>query len=77
MLIVFVARSIGYLSTMSGRKKKPAEVKMSERVPFVCTRSQRVAYDRAATDAKLDRSEWIRQVLDAEVRRKSKSNRGA
>lgn len=48
-----------------GRKPKPESSKLSERIPFNCTPSQRQAYDKACGD--LDRAEWIRRILDAYI----------
>ena len=56
------------IRSMAGRPKKPKHRKMSARIPFVATVAQRESYDRVAEACDLDRSEWIRQTLDAVVR---------
>jgi len=46
------------------RKPKPESRRMGERIPFVCTKKQRESYDAAAEAEDMERSEWIRKVLD-------------
>ena len=59
-----------------GRKKLPKHRARTARVPFNCTSSQKLAYQKAAESCDKDLSEWIRDTLDAELKRMGKQAKG-
>ena len=57
------------------RNKKPPSKKMAARIPIVLDALRKESYEWAATVTESESlSWWIRDVLDAEVRRLQKQN---
>ena len=50
--------------TRMGRPPKSGDENLSERIIIRLTPSERAAYDQAAESAGLDRSEWMRAILN-------------
>jgi hypothetical protein len=61
---------------MKGRPAKPADEKLSKRIPFVALVAEREVYEAASKAAGYKHlSEWIRATLNAEVARQQKSRK--
>ncbi len=55
--------------TRMGRPPKSGDENLSERIMLRLTASELDAYSHAADDAGLDRSEWIRAILNKAAKR--------
>ncbi len=60
------------METRMGRPPKGGDVPMAERLEIRITAAEKQAFDEAARQAELERSDWIRQTLNAAARRAAK-----
>lgn len=57
------------MAKIRGRPPKPPEDAKTKRVEFRATASEVAAYEEAAEEAGMDRSEWIRDRLNVAAKR--------
>lgn len=55
-----------------GRPPKTGDETLSERLELRVTSGEKVAYDQAAEEAGMERSDWIRMILKRATRRPKK-----
>jgi hypothetical protein len=61
---------------MKGRPAKPADKKLSKRIPFVALKTEWKQYEDARNECGVKHlSEWIRRTLNAEVARLQKGRK--
>jgi hypothetical protein len=57
------------MKTRMGRPPKSGKKPMGERLEIRVSAAEKAAYDRAASGAKMERSDWIRATLNAAAKR--------
>jgi hypothetical protein len=58
----------------AGRPPKSGDETLSERLELRITASEKIAYEKASQDAGMERSDWIRAVLNSAVRKKRENS---
>lgn len=68
----FVRTLVGMPKPRMGRPPKSGDKPMGERLEIRLEADEKAAYDAAATAAGMERSDWMRSVLNAAARRSQK-----